>query len=576
MKKITLSRSIFYYLAISTILVINLTGCGLMANREQIGSIKEITSTPSGANFTFYDKTGEEVGKGHTPSTVYHQKYYDHVKFEMAGYPSHTEKLRKNKFNHFVWLDFGWSLLGALIMTGEEGNDHSLSLGFGAMAVGTALLVDIFTGSFLTYPDNISVDLTQTTRGRPLQQSNAQNRGQDIEKAVSDAIAQMVPRITKNSTIAVLPVSTTNSALRYFVTGETEFLLVEKGFNIVDRGSLDRIRSEQRLQTSGEIDEATISSIGQFTGANYIITGVIFGQGALQRLQLRVLDVQTADVVSAPSVPFGDSLPMTNPISIEEALQKAIQQATPNVSRNAILAIVEVNSPATIKDYVYGESEYQLIKQGFRVVDRGQLDRIREEQRIGISGEFDNRTAANIGKLAGAEYLVTIQAGGLGSLTRLRWRILDTQTAMVIGSASVKYSDDTSKASISSLENALETAISQATSKLSKDGRIAIVQITAPNKTEQEYIMYQSESVLLDNRFRVVDRGSLDRVRAEHRIQHSGEVDDKTTVDIGKFAGAKYIMTGRIDGNDTLRRLRLRFLDTETAEVVGVASVRIP
>jgi len=562
--------------------VINLEGCASIFSKSTLNnSEKTITSTPSGANFTLYDKSGNQVKSGITPDYVIWNPNFDHVKFEMTGFPPQSAKLEKtNEINQAFWLNFP-----AMLLTFPLG----VGLGFGlgldpkgpvqSVGIGMVILpffIDAVTNNVHKYSNNISVDLTQTTRGRPSPQGNTQNRGQDIEKAVLDAITQMIPRITKNSTIAVLPVSTTNNALRDFVTGETEYLLVERGFNVVDRGSLDRIRSEQRLQTSGEIDDATISSIGNFTGANYIITGVIFGQGSLQRLQLRVLDVQTADVVSAPSVPFGDSLPMTNPISIEEALQKAVQQATSNVSRSAKLAIVEVSSPANIKDYVYGESEYQLINKGFRIVDRGQLDRIREEQRIGISGEFDNRTAANIGKLAGAEYLVTIQAGGNGSLTRLRWRILDTQTAMVIGSASVKYSDDTSKASISSLENALETAISQATSKLSKDGRIAIVQITAPYKTEQEYIMYQSESVLLDNRYRVVDRNSLDRVRAEQRIQRSGEVDDKTAVDIGKFAGAKYIMTGRIDGTDTLRRLRLRFLDTETAEVVGVASVRIP
>jgi len=582
MKKTSILCTMCRYLILFT-LIMNNFGCfGYMHNQTvALRSKKEIISNPPGANVTIYDKSGKQAAMLFTtPKNVTWDESFNYLKFEMTGYPTQTAKLRKNRFNKYFLIDFG-AIFGGFMGAGmgakvngatDEEFDATVIVVGGILSIG--LLFDIATGSFLTYPDNISVDLTQNPQGSPSQQRDQQNRGQDIEKAVSDAITQIIPRITKNSTIAVIPVSTTNSTLKDFITGEAEYLLVGQGFNIVDRASLDRIRSEQSFQTSGEIDDRTISSIGRFTGANYIITGVIFGQGSLQRLQLRVLDVQTADVVSAPSVPFGDSPPLANPISIEDALQKAIQQATVNVSRNAKLAIVEVTSPAT--EYIYGESEYLLISKGFRVVDRGQLDRIREEQRIGISGEVDNRTAANIGKLAGAEYLVTIQAGGFGSLTRLRWRILDTQTAMVIGSASVQYSDETSKASATNLEVGLETAISQATTKISKEGRIAIVQITAPNKVEQEYIMYQSESVLLDSQFKVVDRVSLDRVRDELRIQHSGEVDDKTTVDIGKFAGAKYIMTGRIDGTGTLRRLRLRFLDTETAEVVGVASVRIP
>jgi hypothetical protein len=54
-----------------------------------------------------------------------------------------------------------------------------------------------------------------------------------------------------------------------------------------------------------------------------------------------------------------------------------------------------------------------------------------------------------------------------------------------------------------------------------------------------------------------------------------GEVDDDTTVSIGKFAGADIIITGRVDGEGDLRRLRLRALNTQTAQVVGVASERI-
>jgi hypothetical protein len=55
----------------------------------------------------------------------------------------------------------------------------------------------------------------------------------------------------------------------------------------------------------------------------------------------------------------------------------------------------------------------------------------------------------------------------------------------------------------------------------------------------------------------------------------SGEVDDATAVSIGKFAGADIIVTGRVDGEGNLQRLRLRALDTQTAQVVGVASERL-
>jgi len=54
----------------------------------------------------------------------------------------------------------------------------------------------------------------------------------------------------------------------------------------------------------------------------------------------------------------------------------------------------------------------------------------------------------------------------------------------------------------------------------------------------------------------------------------SGEIDDETAVSIGKFAGADIIVTGTVDGEGNLHRLRLRALNTQTAQVVGAASER--
>ena len=41
---------------------------------------------------------------------------------------------------------------------------------------------------------------------------------------------------------------------------------------------------------------------------------------------------------------------------------------------------------------------------------------------------------------------------------------------------------------------------------------------------------------------------------------------------MGKFAGAKAVITGGITGSGDMRRLRLRALDTQTARVLAAAS----
>jgi hypothetical protein len=55
-------------------------------------------------------------------------------------------------------------------------------------------------------------------------------------------------------------------------------------------------------------------------------------------------------------------------------------------------------------------------------------------------------------------------------------------------------------------------------------------------------------------------------------ITMSGNVDDSQIVSIGKFAGAGLVITGSITGSGNMRRLRLRVLDTQSAELRGSAS----
>jgi len=235
---------------------------------------------------------------------------------------------------------------------------------------------------------------------------------------------------------------------------------------------------------------------------------------------------------------------------------------------------VNVDAVAGIKDFITGESEQALVNKGFKIVDRVQLDRIRREQGFQISGEIDDRTAVSLGKFAGADYLVNIKADGRGCLTRLRWRILDTETALLAGISSVPYEGISDNTPSQSIENALEQAVNQATEKITKDTRIAIIQITATDTTMRNYVLGEVGHILVSQGFRVSNRSELDRIRREQGIQYSGEVDDRSAVDLGKMSGVRYIITGRIDGTEELRRLRLRILDTESAEVVGVASVR--
>jgi hypothetical protein len=126
---------------------------------------------------------------------------------------------------------------------------------------------------------------------------NASTSG--IEEAVIRASGVFIEELPKDSTIAVLNVSSNNVELATFTVDELEYqLVVTKQFTIVDRKTLDTIRSEQEFQLSGEVSDQSAVSIGNMLGAGIVITGNISGSGSTQRLTLKALDVKTAQIIT--------------------------------------------------------------------------------------------------------------------------------------------------------------------------------------------------------------------------------------------------------------------------------------
>ena len=126
---------------------------------------------------------------------------------------------------------------------------------------------------------------------------------------------------------------------------------------------------------------------------------------------------------------------------------------------------------------------------------------------------------------------------------------------------------------------AFERALGRVTEDIKRHftagARIAIVYVSAEDAGIEDFLASELELILWRQGFVMVDRFTLDSIRAEQRLGMSGEVDDSTAARIGHFAGASIVLTGRVDGEGALRRLRLRALDPTTAQVLGVAAERV-
>ncbi|MDR1175141.1 MAG: CsgG/HfaB family protein [Treponema sp.] len=120
-----------------------------------------------------------------------------------------------------------------------------------------------------------------------------------LENALADAADSIIESLEDDSTIAVIGISSRDREMGEFVLDELSFILVDSGyFNVVDRKSLDAVRSEQSFQNSGEVEDDSAVEIGKMLGATIVITGSISGSGTMRRLTLKALDVKTARIVS--------------------------------------------------------------------------------------------------------------------------------------------------------------------------------------------------------------------------------------------------------------------------------------
>jgi hypothetical protein len=126
--------------------------------------------------------------------------------------------------------------------------------------------------------------------------------------------------------------------------------------------------------------------------------------------------------------------------TFQGALKIAILQIAKDLPADSRIVIVDINSPnKNTSDFIIFELEHTLRENGFTLVDRMQLDKLREEQVFGMSGEVDDETAASVGRFVGANVAITGIVHGEGELRRLRLRALEVSTGRVLGTASQRF-----------------------------------------------------------------------------------------------------------------------------------------
>jgi TolB-like protein len=129
------------------------------------------------------------------------------------------------------------------------------------------------------------------------------------------------------------------------------------------------------------------------------------------------------------------SSPKAGADQLDVAIREASDYLNSNVTRGNKLAILNIQSsyPA-LSEYIIDELIANTVNDRiFSVVDRQQLDTIRAEQNFQMSGEVDDSSAQELGRMLGAQTIITGIVSKVGDNYRLRVRALSVQSAQIEG-----------------------------------------------------------------------------------------------------------------------------------------------
>ncbi|MDR0303094.1 MAG: CsgG/HfaB family protein [Treponema sp.] len=149
-------------------------------------------------------------------------------------------------------------------------------------------------------------------------------------------------------------------------------------------------------------------------------------------------------------------------------------------------------------------------------------------------------------------------------------KMLNRKLPLLVVTCSLLFACATVAKGPDDLDIAIRDTSDYLNDNLPKGSKIVILNIQSDHAALSDYIIDELiANAVNDKIFSVVDRAQLEQIRMELNFQMSGEVDDNSALEIGKFLGAQTIVSGAISELADRHRMRIRALNVQTAEVQG-------
>lgn len=190
------------------------------------------------------------------------------------------------------------------------------------------------------------------------------------------------------------------------------------GVEMVERTRVEKFLQEIRLGESGGIDPATAQKAGRALQADFFVYGIIDRRYGRLRISARLQAVANPriELIGDVEAKGGDLFELEKRLA--EMYRKRLENSTasqtkPIMPAGATLAILPFNNNSkggmqgylrkTVADLVTADL---AARARFRLVERDRLEEVLKELAFQKSEVVDERTALQIGKLLGAQYIL--------------------------------------------------------------------------------------------------------------------------------------------------------------------------
>lgn len=129
----------------------------------------------------------------------------------------------------------------------------------------------------------------------------------------------------------------------------------------------------------------------------------------------------------------------SNPYSIAEFTARKGTPLSPHAVGD--VAVIGFSAPAAVKDLLDGTLMVKLAGHGLRLVERQRIKELLQEAQFQNLGLTDSRSAAELGKLANARFLVFGTLQTAGSVTTLALRLVDVESGTVSATIDLECRD---------------------------------------------------------------------------------------------------------------------------------------